>query len=139
MTSTYNARDLKISFGGQPIEGFADGDFFEFEKESDDYSDRAGTDGSVTRSRMNDPRATATLTTEQSSLANDQLNAVRQTGLATGLQVAFEALDLNGATVLAGLAWVQKPAPASYAREAGTRVWPIRMETLAENYGGILT
>jgi len=136
---TYDAANVKITMGPSELTGFADGDFLNIEKESDDYTDESGADGRVTRSKSNDRRATVTFTCTQGSPANSLLNAVRLTGLASGVAVPFSAADLNGDTLISGAAsWVKKPPATGYAKESGTREWTLMVVTDVENYGGIL-
>ena len=76
-TKVYDADQVKLTIGGFAIEsGFADGEFLRVEQESEDFTDIAGTDGEVTRSKTNDRRATITVLLMQTSSGNQQLSAL---------------------------------------------------------------
>ena len=76
-TKVYDADQVKLTVAGFAIEsGFADGEFLRVEQEADDFTDVAGTDGEVTRSKTNDRRATITVLLMQTSSGNQALSAL---------------------------------------------------------------
>ncbi len=139
----YNAQEVLVSLAGIPLEksgGYADGAFLRIENDSDDTTDQAGTDGEVVVSLTNDRRAVATLILMASSDGNDILAALRNRMIASKLRAgvgAFQVKDMSGRTVIsAPQAWIQKPPSAEFAREAGTREWPIRLAQVTRFDGG---
>lgn len=125
---TYNPKEVTVIYGGIILTGFGDGDFINVEREAGDWSDFAGVDGEVTRSRLNDPRLTITLTLSQASPGNRVLSDLRKADAETG-NGAKDLLirDLRGETLLyCSKAWIQNPPAISFAREAGTREWELR-------------
>lgn len=131
----YDADQVNISVAGFPIDsGFADGEFLRIEQESDDFSDVAGTDGEVARSKSNDRRATITILLMQTSSANQALSALSNLDRLTpnGAGIApFLVQDGNGATIYeAASCWVMKPPDVTFDREATTREWTLRVADL---------
>ena len=130
----YSAKACSISFANIQITGWADGDFIVIDNESDDYGDVQGTDGETTRYELNDDRANVTITLMQSSSVNDKLSALRKLDKlsANGLGIgAFYFKDTNGTSAYSGeAAWIVKPPPATFGREAKPREWKIRVAKL---------
>lgn len=141
----YDPDKVTVSFAGQTINGWADGEYVRIEQESDDFSDTVTTDGNVTRSKTNDRRATVTFILLQSSLSNEVLSYIRNAGIngfdtdgneATGVG-ALVIKDLNGNSIFqAENAWISKPPDISFDREPGSREWTIRCAQLVRFDGG---
>jgi len=126
----YDANEVSLIFGGIIIDsGFADGEFCRIEQEADDFTDLAGTDGEVTRSKTNDRRVTITLTLMQTSEGNSKLSALnlldRRMSGGAGV-VPFLVKDRSGTALHAGSCWVAKPPATVYGREATAREWKLR-------------
>jgi len=134
-TKVYDADQVKLTIGGFAIEsGFADGEFLRIEQESEDFTDVAGTDGEVTRSKTNDRRATITVLLMQTSSGNQALSTLsnldREAANGVGITPLLIA-DKNGDTLFtASSAWIQKPPDVSFDREATAREWEIRVGDL---------
>ena len=130
-----------MSIAGIPITGgYADGEFLRIESESDAFTDVAGTDGEVTRSKTNDRRATATLSLMQTADANNLLAALAITdreapnGAGVG---AFLVRDRQGTALYqASECWISKTPDATFDREATAREWTIRIAKLEDFTGG---
>jgi hypothetical protein len=139
-TKNYDADQITIAIAGIPVTGYADGEFFTLEMETDSFTDTVGTDGEVTRSKTNDRRATAHLKLMQSSDSNDLLSALYNTDLnaPNGAGVgAFLVRDRQGrALYTAAACWIQKPPPVAFDRTAKERDWTIRIGSLARFDGG---
>lgn len=140
-TKFYDADEISLSLSGLPLDsGYADGEFCRIEQESDDFSDKVGTDGEVTRSKTNDKRATISIILMQTSTGNALLSALNNLDLnaPNGLGVgAFLARDRSGlALYTATAAWVSKPPDVSFDREATAREWTIRVAKLIRFDGG---
>jgi len=136
----YDANEIMINFAGQPLDGgFADGEFVRIEGE-DFFTDVAGTDGEVSRSKSNDKRATITVLLMQTSDGNDVLNAIHEADriAPNGAGVApLVVKDLQGNSLhLAPEAWITKKPDVSYDREATPREWVFRCAELENHVGG---
>lgn len=138
----YSAKACSISFANILITGWGDGDFISIDNESDGYGDSIGTDGEVTRWDIGDDRANITITTAQSSGANDQLSSVYRldklspNGAGVG---PFYMKDTLGTSEYSGeQAWIVKPPTAGFGRESKTREWRIRVAKLTRNDGSAL-
>ncbi len=131
----YDADQVKLTIAGFSIEsGFADGEFLRVEQEADDFTDVAGTDGEVTRSKTNDRRATITVLLMQTSSGNQALSALsnvdREAPNGAGITPILIA-DKNGDTLYAASScWIQKPPDAAFDREATSREWTLRVGDL---------
>jgi hypothetical protein len=137
---TYDADQVTLVFAGILVQGYADGDFCTIEYESDGFTDVAGTDGEVARSKTNDRRATITIELLQTSssnalfsqLANLDLNAPNGAGVGSLLINDRQGLSLYTAAEC----WIQKPADATFGREVTSRSWVLRCANLISFTGG---
>lgn len=126
----YDANQVTAVFFGFILDsGFADGEFIRIEQESDDFTDVAGTDGQVTRSKTNDRRVTITVTLMQTSEGNSKLSAINildrkaKNGAGVG---PFLVKDRSGTALHVGSCWVAKPPTTVYDRGATAREWKLR-------------
>ena len=142
-TKTYNANEVTLSIAGRAIHsGFADGDFVKVSRLSDDWSDKAGTDGEVTRSKSNDARCDVSVTLMATSDGNDLLSQIRTADLAApnGAGVGqFLLRDQFGRTVIRGQCWIVKPPEVARGREAGQAEWKLRVVASEYTIGGSST
>jgi hypothetical protein len=136
----YDPDQVTVSFAGQNITGWADGEFVRIEQETDNFSDVVGTDGEVVRSKTNDRRATITFLLMQTSDSNDVLSALANNDLANsgGEEVnPFVVKDLQGRAIFqAENAWISKPPDVSFDREATAREWTLRCDSIVRLDGG---
>ena len=141
MLKTYDADQVTVAFAGVILDsGWADGQFVRIEWETPQFSDVAGTDGEVTRSKSNDRRATITISLMQTSDGNAELSAIaakdrlEPNGAGVG---ALQVRDLNGNSLHeAAEAWISKTPDVSYEREAVAREWTLRCANLVDFTGG---
>jgi len=137
----YDANEVTVSIAGLPIEsGFDDGEFVRIEQESEDFIDKVGTDGEVTRSKTNDRRATVSILLMQSSDANALLSGLnnidRLAGNGAGVG-PFLVRDRQGLALYAGAeCWISKPPDVSFDREPTAREWTLRVASLERFDGG---
>lgn len=127
--STYDAKQVKVLFGGIPLGGYAAGTFVTIERVSDAWEDESGADGETVRIKSNDKRATMTLTLLQTSDSNDVLSASANLDeLSNGGVVPVAVSEINSTTtVFSGKAWVKKQANIEYGKEISNREWVISM------------
>lgn len=136
----YDPDEITVSVFGILIGGYADGEFVRIEQESDDFTDVAGTDGSVSRAKTNDRRATITFVLMQTSESNALLSAIsnldRNTPGGAGVG-AVQVRDRQGNTIYSGAeAWISRPPNASFDREVTSREWTLRVARLERTDGG---
>lgn len=140
LAKTYDPDQVVITIAGITMQGYADGEFITVEQVSDGFSDVAGTDGEVARSKSNDRRATATIKLLQTSSSNLPLSALHNSDLNApgGAGVgSFLMQDLEGATLVSGLqAWIVKFPDNSMDRTAKSREWQIRIASVDRVEGG---
>lgn len=137
----YDADEVTVNVAGLPIDsGYDDGEFLRIEQESDDFTDKVGTDGEVTRSKTNDRRATASIVLMQTSSGNSLLSGLNNLDRNTpnGFGVGpFLVRDRQGLALYTGSAsWISKPPDVSFDREATAREWTIRIADLTRFDGG---
>jgi hypothetical protein len=105
--TTYSADEVTLSLFGRQIDsGYADGEFVSVEKDADDFTDKAGSDGEVARAKTNDKRATWKVKLLQTSLGNNILSAQRtldlgsQNGAGVGVAELRDPLERRAARAL---------------------------------------
>ena len=138
---TFDPQELIVTVGPIIITGFGDGDSITVSRETDNFFDMAGLDGSVGRMRSADKRGTITIGLLQTSKANDLLSAAfNLESLTNDISVALPVLvaDKSGRTVIAASkAWLQKVTDVGFSKETlNGRSWPIRCADLMIYAGG---
>ena len=137
---TYDPSQVAIIFGRLPITGFADGTFVSIEQNEDSFSLQIGTDGDGCRSKTNNQSIRVTFTLGQWSASNDTLSAQHNLDVLSPSGDGIAPLlvkDNSGRTLVAAEnAWIVKPAPAEFGREAGPREWIIESDRALQNIGG---
>jgi hypothetical protein len=136
----YDPTEVTVSFAGIVIQGYADGEFLRVEQESDDFSDVAGTDGEVSRSKTSDRRATVTFVLMQTSASNALLSAIsnadRNAPGGAGVGALF-IRDRQGTSLYrAAEAWISKPPNVTMDRSPTSREWTLRCANLQRLDGG---
>jgi hypothetical protein len=133
----YDPDQVLCTVAGIPLSGWADDDFVQIEYESDAFTDKAGVDGEVSRSKTNDFRATVTIRLMQTSPSNALLSVLHNSdkntpgGVGVGPFYLQDFSDgITGALYLAEKCWIAKAPDSSWAREAGVREWKIRCAKL---------
>ena len=131
----YDANEVLVSIAGIPVEsGYDDGEFLRIEQEADDFLDKAGTDGEVTRSKSNDRRATISIILMQSSLGNSLLSGLnnidRSAGNGAGVGPLLVQDNQGTSLYTAAECWISKPPDVSFDREPTAREWTLRCANL---------
>lgn len=130
MFRTYDHTKVNISLNGVALTDF-DGDVT-IEKEGPEFEVVEGSNGCVERSRMIRNLYTVTLPMMQTSLQLDAIEALRVADEKTGAgPFPFAVLDLNGAYVLMGQAWVESMGTATKGRQATARNVVLRVKAEA--------
>jgi structural protein KPP10_ORF10 len=127
----YDADQVAIIAFNIPIQsGYADGEFVRIQQDEKSFKAKKGTDGEVTRSKMDGFLTTVTITLMQTSSSNALLSGILnldeqgQNGAGVGpLLIA----DLQGTSIFeASSAWITGPPEVVYDREAEGRAWEIQ-------------
>lgn len=124
---SYDPAKVSVIVGGSRMEGFADGSFVEISRDTDEFTDAAGADGEVARSKQNDTRGTITLTLLQTSLSNTVLSGLAKSGAVVPVLVSELG---SGSTYDSDNAWVMKMADSAFSKNIETRQWRIRCAKL---------
>lgn len=134
----YDPDQIKITFAGIEIKGYADGTFVTTERAVDAFSMAVGGTGDVTRVRSRNRTGSVTLTLMAAAPTNESLSAKaiadENDGSGSG---DFQIKDLNG-TLLASAAdaWIRKLPNIEQGTEASNREWVIDCaELIIENVG----
>lgn len=135
----YDPDQVTVTIAGILIGGFADGQFIQIEKDTQDFQDVVGTDGEVVRSKSNDKRATVTISLIQTSASNQLLSALLAADKASANGAGVGPLlirDRSGTSLFtAENAWISKSPSVTFDRTATSREWEIRCAHLIENHG----
>jgi hypothetical protein len=138
--STYDPKEVVITFGAVPIDGYADGTFVEVAPSGEAFTRHVGADGEVSRSKSNDNTHNVTVTLKQSSLSNEYLSVCNKADRLTGhAMLPLSITDLNGGTLYFWAeAWVEVPS-WSFGKEQSDRAWVFHTGQIAgENQGGTI-
>lgn len=138
---TYDSDKVTVSINGIPItEPVSEGNFVEVAYDTPQFTDVVSLDGTVTRSKTNDKRATVTIRVMQSSNMNDLLSALLEVDqLAPGGAGVGTLLitDTAGTTLLsASEAWISEYPQINFGREGQERAWVVRCAKLGSFIGG---
>lgn len=139
---TYDPKLYTVVVAALPIdaEGYADGEFIKVERDTDGWTDVAGTGGGVARAKQHDKRATVTLTLLQTSPMNAVLStlAVLDDESDNGAGVGpFLLKDRGGLSVYAAAAcWVARMPDVTLEKNVVARQWKIRIAKLKAFEGG---
>lgn len=137
---SYDAKMVKISVGGIPVTGFADGAFVNVTYNEDAFALYIGSDGEGGRARSNNESARIAITLSQTSSSNDLLSGLRRADISVPGRagvVPLQITDLLGRSLYeAEDAWVVKSPDAEFAREIGQREWMLETDKLVDIVGG---
>lgn len=137
---SYDPSNVSMFYGPIEMQGFAQDAAITVEHDEDDWTLVKGVDGEGTRSKTSNDSATVTVALMQSSAVNVLLSASRTLDKNTpGGIGGFPLLikDNSGTTLFsAESCWIQKAPTAELNREATTREWIFRTDSLIAVHGG---
>lgn len=118
----YSPDQVKITYRGNLITGFAEGTFVECERNEDAYTIQVGSLGDVTRTRNLNKSGRVTITLMAHAPINDLLQVfLSADDIADITPGALQVKDLtNGMRVHAAEAWIMKAPKVERAKESGT-------------------
>lgn len=136
--ATYDPAEVHITFGGQPINGFADGTFVEVEFDEQQWNKVTGADGHTARAKTNNYAGAITVTLLATAVGNDVLNAFWQADKRNNSgAVPISVIDKMGNTRWSSRrAWIRQMPTQGYAKEVETREWIIDCAELLGDAGG---
>ena len=132
MFYAYDSKFVTVSLGGVPLSGFSDADKITLAPLEDEVVEYVGSDSEVTISYTNNPVYRATITLAQSSQSNDYLDSLCQ----ARATFSFQTNDLNGTSLVVGLAWIFRAPDLSFAKASGTRAWQLGVQVTTIRQGG---
>lgn len=139
---TYDPKLYTVVVAALPIdsEGYADGEFITVERDTDAFTDVAGTGGGVSRAKQQDRRATVTLTLLQTSPVNSVLSTLANLDQNTdgGAGIGpFLLKDRGGLSVYSGSeCWIARMPDVTLDKGVTARQWKIRVAKLVAFEGG---
>lgn len=141
MTATYQPDLVTVSWNGIIIQGFAPDTFVTATRNNDSWNLTVGSGGDSTRAKSGDKSGRVEVTLLASSITNAALSAAIALDEATGASVGpLGVKDLSGDdAVVAGRAWIVKPADQEKANTESNRVWIFETGELEIVNGGIVT
>lgn len=129
---TYDPKEVSLIFGGQIIEGFADGTFISAERNEDSASFERASQGGGTRTLSRDKSGRITITLQQTSPSNALLQeALNDMEISGGGIRPLLGRDNSGNDVIAApKTWVVKPPAMAYGNELSNREWILETDDL---------
>lgn len=139
MADTYDPKEVSAIVGGHIVDGYADGQFIEIQRDEDAFDLTIGSNGAGARAKSNNKSATVNIALLQSSDSNDVFSGFALADeLNGGGQIAFILKDNNGRTLCAaGTLWVQKFANVVFDRTIQSREWAFRTDEMQMFVGGL--
>lgn len=117
----YTAQNVSIVVGGALITGFGDGDFVNADHDTDESEAMEGADGYISMSNRPPERlGTIEITLAQTSLANNELQALVFAGTSVPVQIYNPQ---GGELASMPQARLKKGPPVKYGKTAGSRAW----------------
>ena len=138
---TYDPKLVTISVNGNLITGFADGSFVNLDRSENNFALTVGADGEGARAKTNNRSGLLTLTLMQTAISNLVLSklAGKDETDNSGVFPVVIADDSNtdGDTKFSSAkGWIEKPAPAEFAKGISNRAWAIMLYDVRMDHGG---
>lgn len=131
---TYNPKLVSVIIGAHIAEGFADGQFVNVVRNSNEFELTVGTSGEGCRAKSNNLSGEIRVSFMQSSISNDILSAYA----ASGATFPFLIRDNNGTSLEQCVtAWVKKRPDVGFDRVAVNREWILESDEIIGLQGGI--
>lgn len=122
--TTYNCKDVHITFGGEAVYGYAEDSFVTIEPNTDGITKKVGCDGEVARAIMPDRTYKVRIVLMQTSPWNEKLQEAYYTDRETGDGIKDLAIEApNGMPYFQAPAWVVRSTSYGYGKDVGNREW----------------
>lgn len=122
--TTYNCKDVHISFGGEQVFGFAEDSFVTIEPNTDGITKKVGCDGEVARAIMPDRTYKVRIVLMQTSPWNEKLQAAYYADREHGDGIKDLSVSApNGMPYFYAPAWVVRSTSYQYGKDVGNREW----------------
>ncbi len=132
----YDPGRIVLVINGTQIQGYAPDTFVKVSRSVPTFTQKAGADGQVVRTKSRNKMGQFEITLLASSSSNDVLatmQAADENGNGSPSSAVGPAMlkDLNGNTLCAGTnGWVTQPPDIEYAVESGNRTWIVACDDL---------
>ena len=141
-THTYNARAVKMSLGGVPLEdGLAEDTFVTISRMTEAFTSVASVTGSVSRSRTNDDRGEVVVSFLHNSVEckklQDRMNLDMKSQNGIPPAPFFLRDMISGDEFYAAEAWISNRDTIERGRETGTQSFTITCSRLEVDFGGL--
>lgn len=137
--SHYSPEDVVFLLGGVlPLDGFADGTFISIRKSNPIFETVVSADGKVSRTQIENPLYTVTLSLSSVAASNELLTAISFADKKTGrAKVPLLIKDTLGTSLFyASLAWIEGTPDMSFSTDVSTREWVFSCVGVTEVIGG---
>jgi hypothetical protein len=137
--ANYSPEDVVFLLGGViPLSGFADGTFISIRKANPIFETVVSADGKVSRTQVENPLYTVTLTLSSVASDNEILTAISFADKKTGRgKLPIMVKDNLGTSIFyASLAWIESTPDMSFGTDVSTRDWVFSCIGVTEVVGG---
>lgn len=135
----YSPEDVVFLLGGAiPLDGFADGTFISIRKANPIFETVVSSDGKVSRTQIENPLYTVTLSLASVAASNELLTAISFADKKTGrAKFPLFIKDTMGTSVFyASTAWIEGTPDMSFGTEVTNRDWVFSCIGVSEMVGG---
>lgn len=137
--ATYSPEDVIILLGGvYQIEGLYEGSFVTISEEGKRWETSVTADGRVSRTHINSPIHSVSLTLMSTASANTVFSAwASADGLLFGAMIPLMIKDSMGTSVFyAPMSWIEEVPESSFDVDVGERVWSLKTAGAVYTIGG---
>ncbi len=136
---SYDPKSVYVSYAGNLLTGYADGDFISAKRNTDNQSLVIGADGDGCFVKNNDKSGEVTLTLLRSSPSNDILSALYKVQELTPVPQPLFAKDGLGTSIVSSAkALIKKIPDLTFSKEMNTAEWVFVVADLDIFVGGNL-
>ena len=137
--ANYSPEDVVFLLAGViPLDGFADGTFISVRKSNPIFETVVSADGKVSRTQIENPLYTVTLSLSSYSSSNEFLTAISFADKKTG-RGKFPLLvkdNMGTSLFYASLAWIEGAPDMTFGTDVSTRDWVFNCIGVTEIVGG---
>lgn len=127
---TYDPMDVTTIVGGVYLTGYGE-DLVSVVKDEEQFTVAVGAQGDVTRSKVNNPLGTITVTLQRTSPQVPYLDGLANSGKLVPVSVVYAGTPKE--TNISTQAYLKKPADREYGAEAGDKTYEFQCLDLSMN------